>query len=150
MRWIQVSTPFVHSSSGCCNIDQIGAQFENSSIFESPTTTAFELQSELLEIWIPDQVMHWIALSSPFVYSASGCYATMKVGVNFRRSRVFLFTHTTTALNYNQDFCEDEFQTYLMLWIRLHCLFVDSCFGCWVTIINIQGRKNPANIFIHQ
>jgi len=60
-----------------------------------------------------------------------------KVGADF--FRVFL---STTALPlYNS----------LMRWIRLRYPFVDSCFGCWVTIINIQlGRKIPANIFIHQ
>jgi hypothetical protein len=38
----------------------------------------------------------------------------MKVGVDFRGSRAFLSTHTTTALNYNQDFLEGGFWTSLM------------------------------------
>jgi hypothetical protein len=38
----------------------------------------------------------------------------MKVGVNFQRFRAFLSTHTTTDVNYNQDFLEGGFWTSLM------------------------------------
>jgi hypothetical protein len=73
-----------------------------------------------------------------------------KVGANF--SQVFLSTTapplwTTIRTSWNMisgPLCS------LMRWFRLRYPFVDSCFGCRVTIINIQGPKIPAHIFIHQ
>ena len=56
MRWICPWSPLVHSSCGCCAIDQIDAHFEDFEHFCTTHHHRFELQSELLERWIPDQI----------------------------------------------------------------------------------------------
>jgi hypothetical protein len=169
MRWIHVSTPFVRSSSGCYNIDQIGAPssrirafltplpppllncnqnflkyefqtswcaesrchlhlsiaplvvalqwrsapiFEDSEHFCSPTPR--QLWTTIRTSWKMNSRPFWCVESRCHLYFSIallvGCCATIKVGIDSsRRSRVFSFTHTTTALNYNQDFLEYGF-----------------------------------------
>jgi hypothetical protein len=113
-----------------------------SSIFEPPTTSALNYNQNFLKDEFQTSLMHWIALSSPFVHISFGCCTTMKVGSDFWRSRVFLSTHTTTALNYSQNFFQGGVQTSLMRWIRLSSPFVHSTSGCGATMkVGVDFRR---------
>jgi hypothetical protein len=64
------------------------------------------LKYEFQTSWCAESRCHLHLPIAPLVVALQ-----WKVGGDFWKSRVFLSTHTTTALNYNQDFLKGGFST---------------------------------------
>ena len=111
-----------------------GADFRKFRAFLStpppPLWTKVRTSSNVVSkpLWCTESMCHLHLSIAPLV----GALLTKSAPIS-KISSIFV-PPTTTALNYNQNFLKDEFQTSFMRWIALSSPFVHISFGCCTTL----------------